>query len=615
MEFDCKIKELNNIDIKHEIDADESHVDDFYVEIPTTVDNQEEKDGPDFWESAEQFEKANILKEENKLLRQKLEKMGVYHFERLEKNAGVAYIIDLTDINVVCRICLKRNQLLESVDGILSFENPGINSISILNALQSLGLDPISIEDHLPNKICPECIQYLKLLTMFKYTYEKSFEILRVYTETLKKGNENVNKNVNFVTTSTIKEEINNSYEEYEANEEEIFADVKSPKNNSSMQLDKTKQYKKPHKCPICFENLTLSQFRPHIRKHTALKKYLNAAKVEKNVKYYALPSNRVSLINEENMLHKCPFCPESFEATTFLTHMNDHLKNDQFACDKCNRVFMKRSYLVQHKLVHMKELPYRCKTCGKQFVSKGNYDYHLLGHADGELPYKCEFCSKKFSNPLHLKRHKTIHLENISYSDKYRMKRCSGCLQSFVNETEFQSHVCMWSGNRVRHCRFCRQPFNKLQNHSCSKLIMHKKAVAQKKKYQCSICNKMVGNITFHKMSAHPETVQKSLCSDCGLYVVNIYQHRMKHKRTKCNICDKEFSSSSLMKKHQLIHTGQRPFLCTSCPKTFNCKYNLQVHERIHTGNKCHVCHVCDKGFLEKSYLNKHLKTHKYVM
>lgn len=97
-------------------------------------------------------------------------------------------------------------------------------------------------------------------------------------------------------------------------------------------------------------------------------------------------------------------------------------------------------------------------------------------------------------------------------------------------------------------------------------------------------------------------------------------FSHMMKHgptlsKPPKCNICGKEFRYTMGLKRHLMVHTGEKPFLCSSCPKTFSCKSNLQVHERIHLGVKSHVCSICDKGFLEKSYLEKHMKVHKVMI
>ena len=39
-------------------------------------------------------------------------------------------------------------------------------------------------------------------------------------------------------------------------------------------------------------------------------------------------------------------------------------------------------------------------------------------------------------------------------------------------------------------------------------------------------------------------------------------------------------------MQKHEMIHTGVKPFECYICSKTFTQRANLNKHIRIHTGN-----------------------------
>ena len=81
------------------------------------------------------------------------------------------------------------------------------------------------------------------------------------------------------------------------------------------------------------------------------------------------------------------------------------------------------------------------------------------------------------------------------------------------------------------------------------------------------------------------------------------------------CAECGKAFAEKSKLKRHFMVHTGERPFQCTfkGCGKRFSLAYNLRTHVRIHTGEKSFVCTFegCQKGFAQSSNLKSHLLTH----
>ena len=96
-----------------------------------------------------------------------------------------------------------------------------------------------------------------------------------------------------------------------------------------------------------------------------------------------------------------------------------------------------------------------------------------------------------------------------------------------------------------------------------------------------------------------------------------DLKRHKLIHtgeKRFVCNVCPSKFNNNSHLKRHILYkHSGspERQFKCEQCGMAFVEKSTLRLHKRTHTKEKPFICDTCGKGFGWKHHLVYHETTH----
>lgn len=67
------------------------------------------------------------------------------------------------------------------------------------------------------------------------------------------------------------------------------------------------------------------------------------------------------------------------------------------------------------------------------------------------------------------------------------------------------------------------------------------------------------------------------------------------------CKYCGRVFNRRWVCQRHELTHTGQRPYKCKYCTSGFQRREQLLRHEWSHTGQYPHRCSYCGQGFPAK--------------
>ena len=109
-------------------------------------------------------------------------------------------------------------------------------------------------------------------------------------------------------------------------------------------------------------------------------------------------------------------------------------------------------------------------------------------------------------------------------------------------------------------------------------------------------------------------QTYPCKCCGRCFSQMTKLRKHEKIHSGERpfvCKFCGKSFIENSKLTLHLRTHTGEKPYQCVLCQKTFSVVSNLHKHMTIHSGVKPFVCIVCGRGFTQNVNLKSHMRIH----
>jgi uncharacterized Zn-finger protein len=225
---------------------------------------------------------------------------------------------------------------------------------------------------------------------------------------------------------------------------------------------------------------------------------------------------------------------------------------------------------------------------CSRSFPKRSQLKLHIFSHR-GVKPYKCDYdgCKWAFQTTVKLKRHQESH-KGI----KPFMCNSPGCEdKNFSTVYNLNAHI---------------------KDHTKIKTD----------RFKCSLCDdnfKDQRYLDIHLRNYHDEMANYACphpdCLKMFFTKLHLGRHIKSHDVIRdtndliCTICEKTFTKSSLLKVHQRIHTGQRPYTCESpgCQWSFRTSSKLRRHERSHKNERRHPCSLCTKAYLRPEHLKDH--------
>ncbi|KAK8394013.1 hypothetical protein O3P69_006305 [Scylla paramamosain] len=245
---------------------------------------------------------------------------------------------------------------------------------------------------------------------------------------------------------------------------------------------------------------------------------------------------------------------------------------------------------------------PYTCRFCGLTVEKWVQLKKHLKKHLE-DKPYRCYECDASFNVQKNLRLHKALHATDSLV--------CPECEKTFRRMASFKAHLALHEEDESVTCEICQEEFVSLAqlepHYECHSMTIGQLEERKKPNLVCQECR---GEFTSHEMLTHHMKVHRKTKK-----IVSSKPKRKVPDRSrfvnKCLQCDKKFIKPSQLKRHMMIHTGERPFKCTyeGCDRAFNQKYTMLIHLDIHTGRKDYKCEFCNKEFVQKSNLRCHIK------
>jgi len=110
------------------------------------------------------------------------------------------------------------------------------------------------------------------------------------------------------------------------------------------------------------------------------------------------------------------------------------------------------------------------------------------------------------------------------------------------------------------------------------------------------------------------PLDVSRSLLLDSSSDSMDQSKSILRKEPLSCSECGKIFQKLNKLKRHLVIHTGEKPFSCEVCESKFSRKdkmeHHVNVKHNIMYDKSSHKCQFCKKAYGSNWYLNKHIES-----
>ncbi|KAL7742170.1 hypothetical protein ACLKA6_005442 [Drosophila palustris] len=287
----------------------------------------------------------------------------------------------------------------------------------------------------------------------------------------------------------------------------------------------------------------------------------------------------------------------------------------------------------------------YQCQACGKKVQSNYNLRRHMMIHT-GERPFPCDLCERRFREFSDLKKHRRRHVNDPRYicmicrlyppmeQDSTRCAECEG-KNLLLNPSEMEGNLSLNSVANQKdedeevereQEQETDQEHEQEEEEQMQEVIMSPPVATTIASSPPMLLVTLVPPLATPTQppphlvpapSSRPPMPRSCSSANSSSSLSNDAVPRVPARTSRnrrsypCPLCHRPFGTRHNLKRHYMIHTGEKPFSCSKCRKPFRECSTLKKHMVTHVRDRWYKCLRCPAKYQDYLHYTDHKATH----